>query len=296
MALIKVVDGEDYLNIKLWMRRASDGGWLRGQKYDLLYQYRYVGMTETDARVQAAADRCHNVLKYIEGVGCEIIKPVDAEGKNWIIAIGGRSDIQPPPGWRYPWAASFVDVYRSNSGGIQAISSYAAVEVEYDTTRHLQLADDWGVAGATFSRVSVNVKDTRPMQVLFKVIIYAHNTSSAAAQGLFEFQVKTISVTGTKTIDGARAWAHLYTAPFNSAPGSITDSNGDTATIDPVWPAMATAAQTVTIPVILTPDKDWTEIAPELLPHLRRIYVTAQRIEGTLDAGLWNAQLSIHTL
>jgi hypothetical protein len=57
MALIKVVDGEDYLNIKLWMRRASDGGWLRGQKYDLLYQYRYVGMTETDARVQAAADR-----------------------------------------------------------------------------------------------------------------------------------------------------------------------------------------------------------------------------------------------
>jgi hypothetical protein len=46
------------------------------------------------------ANRGANVLKYVQGMGISIDKPVDAEGKNWVIRNDGSSDIELPPTWQ----------------------------------------------------------------------------------------------------------------------------------------------------------------------------------------------------
>ena len=44
-----------------------------------------------------------NIWKHIEGIGCRIVKPIDAEGKNWNIVVDGGSDVPPPDGFTFPW-------------------------------------------------------------------------------------------------------------------------------------------------------------------------------------------------
>ena len=43
-------------------------------------------------------NRIANILNNIEGVGCRVIKPTDAEGRNWKIIFNGSDLDIPPPG------------------------------------------------------------------------------------------------------------------------------------------------------------------------------------------------------
>ena len=45
-----------------------------------------------------------NIPKYIQGIGCRILKDTTAEGKNWRIVVDGTSDVTPPDNYVYPWA------------------------------------------------------------------------------------------------------------------------------------------------------------------------------------------------
>jgi len=47
--------------------------------------------------------RVANVLKHIQGIGCRILKPIDSDGKNWLIVVDGNSDIEPPSDWTPPF-------------------------------------------------------------------------------------------------------------------------------------------------------------------------------------------------
>ncbi len=47
--------------------------------------------------------RVFNVLEDIEGQGCRIAKPVNAEGRGWRIIVDGTSDVAPPDGAPPPW-------------------------------------------------------------------------------------------------------------------------------------------------------------------------------------------------
>ena len=52
-------------------------------------------------RITAGAvqqNRVANVLKNIRGMGCRIIKPVDGDGKNWLIVVDGKTDVPFPSG------------------------------------------------------------------------------------------------------------------------------------------------------------------------------------------------------
>ena len=45
-------------------------------------------------------NRIANILEGIQGMGCHIEKPTNAEGKDWTIVVDGyTSDIPPPPGF-----------------------------------------------------------------------------------------------------------------------------------------------------------------------------------------------------
>jgi hypothetical protein len=64
------------------------------------------------------AKRIPDILKHIQGMGCQVLKPVDAEGKNWVISLYG-TDIQPPPGVDDPWTANMVDQFRVKKAAAQ---------------------------------------------------------------------------------------------------------------------------------------------------------------------------------
>jgi len=60
-------------------------------------------------------NRIANILKDIEGIGCHVSKPTNADGRGWMIVNDGRSDVPLPPGFPMP--------YNSRSG-LFAVHSY----------------------------------------------------------------------------------------------------------------------------------------------------------------------------
>lgn len=71
-------------------------------------------------------NRIANILNNIQGVNCRIVKPTNAEGRNWMIVVDGGSDILPPegdPDWPNPFSGITQDaeydyqVYQRKSGG-----------------------------------------------------------------------------------------------------------------------------------------------------------------------------------
>jgi len=76
-------------------------------------------------RITAGAlqvNRVANVLKYIRGMGCRIIKPVDGDGKNWLIVIDGKTDVPFPSGIFAPWAHATSHLYGAGSSSTGALN------------------------------------------------------------------------------------------------------------------------------------------------------------------------------
>jgi len=53
-----------------------------------------------------------NVLKNIEGLGCRILKPTDAQGKNWVVVVDGTTDIPYPPFFQPAWITEDPEQFR----------------------------------------------------------------------------------------------------------------------------------------------------------------------------------------
>jgi len=60
-------------------------------------------------------NRVANVLKYISGLGCRVVKPVGGDGKNWLIVVDGNSDVTPPPNYSPPWSTAAMMTYAPSS-------------------------------------------------------------------------------------------------------------------------------------------------------------------------------------
>jgi len=75
-----------------------------------------------------------NIFKYIEGIGCRVVKPIDAEGKNWRIVVDGASDTELPPGMVSPWNKPIISVYDDDEATTVALSPTWGV-VKMDTER-----------------------------------------------------------------------------------------------------------------------------------------------------------------
>ena len=88
------------------------------------------------------ARRIPDILKNIEGLGCRVVKPVDAEGKNWMIVVDGKSDIPYPPDWTPPWAASAKAAIRLESS--DATTNPIQFSSEYQTNPAILSSADEG--------------------------------------------------------------------------------------------------------------------------------------------------------
>jgi hypothetical protein len=51
-------------------------------------------------------NRISNILNDMRGVGCRVVKPTNAEGRNWKIIVDGSSDEELPEGYVDPFASS----------------------------------------------------------------------------------------------------------------------------------------------------------------------------------------------
>lgn len=51
-------------------------------------------------------NRISNILNDVRGIGCRVVKPTNAEGRNWKIIVDGSSDEELPEGYVNPFASS----------------------------------------------------------------------------------------------------------------------------------------------------------------------------------------------
>lgn len=98
-------------------------------------------MTGSPLRLTAAAkqiNRLANIPKYIQGIGCRIVKSTVGDGKDWFVIVDGTSDVKLPPGWVWPWDEG------SDQFTIQSTGD-ATIQVRAGTWTHTTRAGDYSV-------------------------------------------------------------------------------------------------------------------------------------------------------
>jgi len=88
-------------------------------------------------------NRIANILEDIQGVGCRIEKPTNAEGHGWQIVIDGTSDIT-PPGWKMPFERVEYQSSSSSSSDTSASSASSEDFEQYQVWSKLTAEGDEG--------------------------------------------------------------------------------------------------------------------------------------------------------
>lgn len=92
------------------------------------------------------ANRIANILQDIQGLGCRIEKPTDADGRGWKIIIDGSSDITPPDGYEFP-GGSRIDQFDVNfavTAGYVTVRAGTVAKQQGNTEYHFGMTVDGG--------------------------------------------------------------------------------------------------------------------------------------------------------
>ena len=139
-------------------------------------------------RITAGAlqvNRVANVLKNIRGMGCRIIKPVDSDGKNWLIVMDGKTDVPFPSGIFAPWAHATSRLVHSSpttTGGVVDFSS--------------AVNSNTGVVDASADDDNITIKVAGWYTVDLRALLVIFPTPTNSYTGTIQLKVRTDPGTG----------------------------------------------------------------------------------------------------